>query len=203
VYSVRQPGGYLMRLSTRRRNLEIIRFITLGHTQKEAGEKWSISRSAIGNIVRIYSWEKNHGLDCRNYEKLLGMIEKDIANITYMDGKCKRCNSKIQEGKQEYCSDCRKAFNSLIRRRLYSDLNNEERIKATCRSMTKYFIRSGAIKKTPCVLCGSDRRVESHHNDYSKPKEVVFLCLACHRAKHANRETMSDNNGLAETKHLH
>ena len=188
-----------MRLSTRRRNLEIIRFITLGHTQKEAGEKWAISRSAIANIVRIYSWEKMHGLDCQNYEKLLEMIEKDIVNITYMDGKCKRCSAKITDGKKEYCRECRKAHNVLVHRRLYSGLNDDERIKATCRSMTKYFIRKGLIKKTNCVKCGSDRRVESHHADYSKPMEVVFLCFNCHRIHHANRETMSNNNELAVT----
>lgn len=139
-----------MRLSTRRRNLEIIRFMTLGHTQKEAAEKWSISRSAIANVVRIYSWEKINGLTCLDYEKVLDMIEKDISNITYMDGKCKRCGLKIPEGAREYCPECRKAFNVLIKRRSYSSFSVDERIKATCRSMTKYFIRKGLIKKTGC-----------------------------------------------------
>lgn len=35
-----------------------------------------------------------------------------------------------------------------------------------------------------CSNCGSDILVEAHHNDYSKPFEVVWLCRKCHRNWH-------------------
>lgn len=36
----------------------------------------------------------------------------------------------------------------------------------------------------PCEKCGSEKRVHRHHDDLSKPLEVVFLCQACHVARH-------------------
>lgn len=48
-----------------------------------------------------------------------------------------------------------------------------------CRSKTRSKIRSGEIKKMPCVVCG-DQKSESHHEDYSKPYEIIWLCRKHH-----------------------
>lgn len=44
-------------------------------------------------------------------------------------------------------------------------------------------VRDGKLKKEPCELCG---KVDSHahHDDYSKPLEVRWLCAAHHRQWH-------------------
>jgi len=52
-----------------------------------------------------------------------------------------------------------------------------ERDKA--RDMVRVAIKNGLIKRTPCVICG-DIKSEAHHEDYSKPLEVVFLCRKHH-----------------------
>ncbi len=45
-----------------------------------------------------------------------------------------------------------------------------------------------------CVSCGvQGKRLEAHHDDYSKPLEVRYLCGKCHRAWH--RENGSGING--------
>ena len=36
-----------------------------------------------------------------------------------------------------------------------------------------------------CCKCGSKSWLQRHHEDYSKPTEVTFLCAACHRKEHA------------------
>src|SRR5688572_16575624 len=36
----------------------------------------------------------------------------------------------------------------------------------------------------PCEKCGSARRVQRHHDDLSKPLEVMFLCQSCHTERH-------------------
>jgi ribosomal protein S27AE len=44
-------------------------------------------------------------------------------------------------------------------------------------------IRSGRLKKQPCERCGNSR-VHAHHDDYSRPLEVRWLCPACHGLEH-------------------
>ena len=40
-------------------------------------------------------------------------------------------------------------------------------------------IRSGALTKKPCRVCG-DSNVHAHHEDYAKPLEVDWLCPLHH-----------------------
>jgi hypothetical protein len=35
-----------------------------------------------------------------------------------------------------------------------------------------------------CSQCGSRKRIQAHHPDYSKPLEVVWLCATCHGKVH-------------------
>jgi hypothetical protein len=39
----------------------------------------------------------------------------------------------------------------------------------------------------PCEVCGS-RPTEAHHDDYSKPLEVRWLCVLHHKAEHRKEE---------------
>jgi hypothetical protein len=46
-------------------------------------------------------------------------------------------------------------------------------------------LRSGRlVKPVSCDGCGLERRLEAHHEDYSKPLEVRWLCRSCHRRLH-------------------
>ena len=44
-------------------------------------------------------------------------------------------------------------------------------------------IKSGAIKRLPCEVCGNPKS-HAHHQDYSKPLEVKWLCSVHHSAVH-------------------
>jgi hypothetical protein len=47
-------------------------------------------------------------------------------------------------------------------------------------------LRAGKIvKPTTCSKCGAEGRIEAHHEDYSKPLEVVWLCRKHHLDVHA------------------
>ena len=47
-------------------------------------------------------------------------------------------------------------------------------------------VRDKRIKKlTSCEKCGKPHyRLNGHHEDYSKPLEVIWLCPVCHSAEH-------------------
>lgn len=44
-------------------------------------------------------------------------------------------------------------------------------------------VRDGRLVKQPCQVCGG-LKVEGHHEDYSKPLEVVWLCRRHHMERH-------------------
>lgn len=56
-----------------------------------------------------------------------------------------------------------------------------ERIRA--RQLVAEALRSGRLKKRPCEKCGS-RNVHAHHEDYSRPLVVKWLCEEHHRQIH-------------------
>lgn len=41
-------------------------------------------------------------------------------------------------------------------------------------------VRAGRVVKGPCEVCDSTGRVHGHHDDYTKPLEVRWLCPAHH-----------------------
>lgn len=46
--------------------------------------------------------------------------------------------------------------------------------------------RCGRIKEQPCAHCGSAEKLNMHHEDYSKPLEVIWLCRKCHIFTHTS-----------------
>lgn len=72
----------------------------------------------------------------------------------------------------------RKAANMAKRR--YLERNP---IKRKAHSAAKNAIRDGIIKKAPCEICGATR-AQAHHDDYSKPLDVRWLCTKHHAEWH-------------------
>ena len=62
-------------------------------------------------------------------------------------------------------------------------LTPEQKIKAYCRSYAGIYKRRGLLIKEPCQTCKSPN-VEMHHDDYSKPLTVKWLCRSCHLMLH-------------------
>jgi len=58
-------------------------------------------------------------------------------------------------------------------------------IKKKARWIIKDALRSGKIKKLPCIYCG-EKRSEAHHFDYNNPLEVIWLCSKHHKILHTN-----------------
>lgn len=44
--------------------------------------------------------------------------------------------------------------------------------------------RKRLLKKQPCERCGTMKKLHAHHEDYSKPLEITWLCASHHKARH-------------------
>lgn len=47
----------------------------------------------------------------------------------------------------------------------------------------RHAIKNGEVKRLPCEVCG-EKVTHAHHDDYSKPLDVRFLCSVHHREFH-------------------
>lgn len=70
--------------------------------------------------------------------------------------------------------------------------------KLRARAQCAYAIRSGKLIRQPCAACGNPKS-EAHHDDYSKPLNVEWLCRQCHAAAHrkshcVNGHALTDDN---------
>lgn len=86
-----------------------------------------------------------------------------------------------RESHRPYCKRC-----TAVRNREYRakrPLEGEAWLKAKARSYLHAYVQRGKIVKGLCADCGK-ADVQAHHEDYSKPLEVIWLCLDCHRKRH-------------------
>lgn len=59
--------------------------------------------------------------------------------------------------------------------------NNREKHHA--HKVVEYALKSGSLIRQPCERCGSPKS-QAHHEDYSKPREVMWLCPKHHHERH-------------------
>jgi hypothetical protein len=55
--------------------------------------------------------------------------------------------------------------------------------RAKVRDAVKYAMKTGKLVRQPCFVCG-DQQSETHHPDYSRPLDVVWLCKPHHIQLH-------------------
>ncbi len=59
-------------------------------------------------------------------------------------------------------------------------------IRHRVRALTRSYIKSGRLTKLPCEICKVVENVEAHHDDYTKPLDIRWLCRKHHREHHKN-----------------
>lgn len=83
--------------------------------------------------------------------------------------------------RSEYQQSDRGRERCMAARRAYLERNPEKR---AAHIITWNAIRDGVLIRQPCEECG-EPRAEAHHDDYSKPLDVRWLCGRHHRQHHA------------------
>lgn len=107
---------------------------------------------------------------------------------------CSRCKTPIE--KSGYCSPCRREYQREygLAHPGYFTRNKQawlekNRDRALARERYRYALRSGKIVRQPCEVCGCEK-VEGHHDDYSKPLEVRWLCTKHHLDVHGKSQAI-------------
>lgn len=114
---------------------------------------------------------------------------------------CRRCmeekpiegfrhNRRNKDGLQDWCKACMNAYNSALPtntqklRRATASYAKRNPLKIRARNAFHTALYYGRITKKPCEVCG-DAKSQGHHEDYTKPLDVRWLCLKHHREEHA------------------
>lgn len=95
--------------------------------------------------------------------------------------RCKRCERRRDKERAKSGSLSRSARRWANR--------NPHAVEA--HRLVRQAIRRGDLKRGPCCVCGSDKS-HAHHDDYSKPLAVTWLCLLCH-IEHHRQERLYGN----------
>jgi hypothetical protein len=83
---------------------------------------------------------------------------------------CPDCDAVFElKGNQLSCLECSYA---------------RSKIQALAGSIANTAMRQGRISRQPCEVCGNPK-VDAHHDDYSRPLKVRWLCRSHHRQHHA------------------
>lgn len=138
-------------------------------------------------------------------------IEKDLTEFYVHKkmadghlGKCKTCTKsdvrqhrvdnpeklKAYEEKRNKTARRKKQLTDTCRR-----MRAKYRDKYKARTAVGRALISGSLTRQPCSVCGTTERLHAHHEDYSKPLDVIWLCGAHHRELHESRGEEVDWNG--------
>ena len=100
-------------------------------------------------------------------------------------GKC-ACGNEFASYSSYQCVDCYRKYREEKRQ----DPECRERtFKTDVRLFTRKCIASGILTKECCKVCGTNEDIEAHHEDYTKPLEIIWLCRKHHREHHKNQMT--------------
>lgn len=90
--------------------------------------------------------------------------------------KCSKCGGPRDRAPERYCRSCHNAYEREHRK----PQTEEQRERGVCRSYANVYKSRGRLVPEPCEACGSTANVEMHHDDYTRPLDVRWLCRPHH-----------------------
>jgi hypothetical protein len=106
----------------------------------------------------------------------------ECCNAKLRDYRARRKAAGFKRKSYSVYTPARKIYNRTIARLRWR--NPLERPKMQARYALNQAVRKGRIRRQNCSNCGTDKNVQGHHVDYTKPLEVAWLCRSCHSSLH-------------------
>ncbi len=127
-------------------------------------------------LERSVKWKREHYISTSK-----GRIRRKGTLINGVPVNCPVCD-KLESG---WCDNCDLIY--WWKKELYHyDPLYADRSRA--RALTNSYIKSGKLIKQHCEVC-NEIKVEAHHDDYSKPLDIRWLCSKHHAEHHKNTKT--------------
>lgn len=89
------------------------------------------------------------------------------------------CSISNNDANRHSCGEANPNWRGGTRKRYKRE--HPDRVRANWIVSERY--RHGKLSPKPCVLCGNIDS-QAHHQDYSKPLEITWLCPSCHSNVH-------------------
>jgi len=99
-----------------------------------------------------------------------------------------------QRGNQPHRVEARKEYiateaGKQAKKRAVDAYNKRHPMRYAAHVITGNAIRDGKlIQASNCSVCNSTEKIEGHHDDYTKPLEVRWLCEGCHKEWHRHNK---------------
>jgi len=92
-------------------------------------------------------------------------------------------DKKAKDNCRSRCKACTKKQNRNYPKKSTKEWGRTNKEKTYAHSRVQSAIKWGILTKENCVIC-DDPKSQGHHEDYSKPLDVIWLCQSHHRQRH-------------------
>ena len=103
-------------------------------------------------------------------------------------GKCKTCTKEDSTRRRYSKIEEVRTYDRSRKHRSRPNYQREYRqanpLKYKAHCAVNNAVRDGKLERLPCEVCRTTIGVHAHHEDYSKPLDVVWLCAIHHSERH-------------------
>jgi hypothetical protein len=119
----------------------------------------------------------------------LGLFGEATRRVDGRAAQCLACTAKYAQGRYRADVEASRAVRRTYAKASYDAGKRSrppERAKANAHAAVYRALKRGEVMRPEnCSHCGKADRIEGHHDDYSRPLDVMWLCVMCHRERHA------------------
>lgn len=120
---------------------------------------------------------------CTKYD----VLKHRLANIEKIR-EHDRSRGKLQHRIEKNERYAKSVHGRVVCSKIKKDWIDRNPLKRKAHNIVGNAIKTGKLERKPCEQCGSEKRIHAHHDDYSKPLDVAWLCSEHHKKRHADNK---------------